>query len=225
MKVARVLNDIEQSMAYRMMPSEFRPSRRLLLDWMSNELNELSGRISNAAVFAVHLEPAIVCTSGTREYNLPKDFPLNFLRKSGDSFVCMIDDGTNEVNLEYVSPEEFYTMDLIAESNAKPTKYTIVTTQVGRRQLVLSPPPDDDYEIDGLYIPDWDLADEDSLPPIPGNCMVLKYGVLRRLNRDMHETDYQRAVAELMLEMARMETSVKASPKLGIHTNDYSLMG
>lgn len=203
MKVKRLLDDIEQSPSYRSMPRELRPDRQMLLSWLSVELGELTSKIPDADIFAVRLEPAIVTLAGIREYSMPKDFGVNFLRKDAETWAVMIDDGTTESQLPYKIPTEFYSQNLRAESNGVPACYTIVTTQRARRELVLSPPPDGEYQIDGLYIPaDWDFQDEDDLPPLPANNPILKYAVMRRLSADF-EPKYGESWAQLMMELAR----------------------
>lgn len=210
MKVKKLLDDIEQSPAYRSMPRELRPDRQMLLSWMSVELGELTSKIPDSDIFAIRLEPAIVTVDGLREYSLPKDFGTNFMRKDADTWSVMIDDGTTESQLAYKIPTEFYAQNLRGESDGVPSCYTIVTTQRARRELVLSPPPDGEYTIDGLYIPtDWDFQDEDDLPPLPANNPILKYAVMRRMSADF-EPKYAESWAQLMMELAKSrKTQIK----------------
>lgn len=229
MKVRKILDDIEQTPAYQLMPKEVRPDRRMLLQWMSSELNDLSSKTPNFDFWLVQLEPAIRTQSGKRDYDLPDDFPFNFVRLSTDKWACNIDDGYNETNLPYVPLKDFYDLNLTAESNGKPSCYTIKTKPDGRRLLVLSPPPDTNnstytyYEIDGLYCKnDWDLKDEDILPPIPGQFAILKYAVLRRISTDF-EQKYIEAYAVLMNEMARSR-DLQIKLNMGNNRNAYTGM-
>ena len=227
MRVRKMLDDIEQSPAYQMMPREIRPDRRMLLQWMSAELNELVSKTPNFDFWIVQLEPAIRTREGAREYDLPEDFGLNFVRLDTDKWACNLDDGNNETNLPYKPLKDFYAMNLTAESNAKPSCYTIKTRPDGRRLLVVSPPPDSNsstyYEIDGLYARnDWELKDEDVLPPVPGQFAILKYAVMRRISTDF-EQKYIEAYAVLMNEMAR-NRDLQLKPSFGSGRNEYMMM-
>ena len=222
-----MLDDIEQSPAYQMMPREVRPDRRMLLQWMSAELNELVSKTPNFDFWIVQLEPAIRTQEGKREYDLPDDFGLNFARLDTDKWACNLDDGNNETNLPYKPLKDFYNQNLTAESNARPACYTIRTRPDGRRLLVVSPPPDSNsstyYEIDGLYARnDWELKDEDVLPPVPGQFAILKYAVMRRISTDF-EQKYIEAYAVLMNEMAR-NRDLQLKPSFGSGRNEYMMM-
>lgn len=227
MLVSKYIDDIQQSPAYILMPAEVRPDRRKLLAWMSSELNELAGQLPDADWFQVWLEPAISTSEGEREYDLPEDFPANFVRLDNDRWACNLDTGTCESNLRYRSLREYYDQNLRAQSNGKPESYTIKTRSDGRRQLVLSPPPDGNsgsgYTIDGLYCPtDWTLSDEDEIPPIPNSLSILKWGVLRRINPEL-EPKYREAYSSLLLEVAR-NRKIRLSPNYGAYSNQYARM-
>ena len=209
------LDEIEQ--AAKLAKAEM-PTRRILLDWMSAELGELSFKIQ-ADYFYVHLDPVLSLTTGQRAYKLPENFPDNFVRHAGERFYaplnlggdkwcCKLDDGTSEALLSYESPSQFFSKNLRAESNNRPSVYTILSTPVGKRQLLVSPPPDANgtagYTIDGLYLPtDWKLSEYSSTPPLPANSAVLKYAVLRRLAPQIYEAKYAEARADVILKAAQ----------------------
>lgn len=210
MKVELLLDDVEQ-LTQDGLTRTVPVARPMLLSWLSAELNELTGREEWDWAMR-HLDPLVSTTTARRTYQLPENFPDNFVRHAGDrgeKWCCKLDNGSNEVPLAYESPVQFYSTNLRAESNGTPSKYTVVSAATGGRQIVLSPPPDANgstgfYTIDGLYIPtDWGLHDEDDLPPMPGNSMVLKYAVLRRLDRQTYEPMYREALALLALRSAR----------------------
>ena len=191
------------------------PDRKVLLDWMSSEVNELSFRVQ-ADYFMVHLDPVLGTTTGTRAYRLPANFPANFVRHAGqrygrlaptlgsDTWCCKLDDATNESLLDYESPTQFYSRNLRAEANGKPIVYTVVSTPNGAKDLLLSPPPDaSTYTVDGLYIPtDWKLKEVDAMPPFPNNSAILRYAVLRRL-APQYEAMFQEARMDLVLKAAQ----------------------
>ena len=197
-----------------------------LLNWASAELNRISGEF-DADCFNVHLDPIIDTVEGTRYYNLPANFGLNFSPyggPDGEGYCCMFNDGDNETQLEYVANAQFFTLNLAGESDGSPTKYTILSTPSGGKQIGLSPPPDDSYEIDGLYKPtDWDLTMMDSIPPLPGNSAILKYAVLRRMDRNKWNQDYVTAYASLAMQIAN-DKKGRFNPYLGPGRNDYALI-
>lgn len=179
--------------------------RFTVLGWASAELNRLSHEF-HSDCFLIHLDPIVNMVVGTRYYDLPRDFGSNFAPGAGDGdkFCCKLDDGTNESLIDYISPAQFYSKNLRAEANGKPTKYTIVSSVNGVRQVGLSPPPDDTYTLDGLYKPtNWKLETMDALPPIPGNSAILKYAVLRRISPERWNEDYILAKQNLALEFAQ----------------------
>jgi len=211
MKTSAILNDVETTLKQQGVKSQDRFINRM---WLNAELSELVGR-EPFEWACVHLDPIILCVDGQRAYDLPKNFPDNFIAYGighEAKRVVTIDDSTNKVNLNYVSPMEFYLKDLTAEQDGKPSDYTIVSKPDGRRQLILSPPPDDDYTIDGLYIPtDWQLDEESDLPPIPGNSLILKWGILRRYNAN-YQVFYQQSYSDLLVQSARnRKTQMKPS--------------
>lgn len=223
MTIQEFLDDIEDEMMVAGVKVIW--DRFTLLAWASAELNRLSHEFS-ADCFHVHLDPAIATVSGTRYYDLPSNFGLNFVNAAGDAgdkYCCLLDDGTTESLIDYASTVQFYSQNLRGETSGKPTKYTVITASNGRKQIALSPPPDGSYEIDGLYIPtDWDLDTMDSIPPLPANSPMLKYAVLRRVG-DKWETDYKKARADLAMEFARSRKA-QFAPNLGGNTNSYTQM-
>jgi hypothetical protein len=180
--------------------------RAKLLKFLSAELNYLTGKAEWDWAM-VRLDPIISAIVGQREYNLPNNFGLNFVRyggAAGQEWCCLLDDGTNESILHYISPAQFFSKDLRGEANGRPQRFTILSTPNGQRQLHLSPAPDSaTFTIDGLYIPtDWKIEERSQLPPIPGNSEVLKLGVMRRLDPN-REPAYSFAVNLLMLREAQ----------------------
>lgn len=194
------------------------------LNWASSELNRLSGEFGNADCFMVHLNPAVSTVAGTRNYDLSENFGTNFVPSSGDQgegHCCMLDDGTNEKQLTYIAPAQFYSQNLTGETSGTPAKYTIIGSPNGRKQIALSPPPDGVYEINGLHVPtDWDLKTMDSIPALPGNSHLLKYAVLKRISKERWEQDYREALAKLYLEFAKSSKG-RIAPYLGSARNSY----
>lgn len=214
------LDDIEDEL--RIAGVKVTWDRFTLLQWASIELNRLSGAYESDC-FLVHLDPVVSTVSGTRFYDLPENFGLNFSRNAGDygdKYCCKIDDGSSELVIEYVAAAQFYSMNLRAENKGKPSKYTIISASNGRKQIGLSPIPDAAYEIDGLYKPtNWNLQTMDSLPPLPGNSAVLKYAVLHRMG-DKWDQDLAMEQARLMMEFSK-SSSGRLTPNLGASVNNY----
>ena len=93
------------------------------------------------------LEPLLQTEPSVREYALPADFPVNFTKftdpDTGEvEWACKLDDATSAYTLRYEAPEVFYRRDLSAESDARPTNYTVSARTNGSKQIVLAPPPD-----------------------------------------------------------------------------------
>lgn len=223
MLTRELLDEIEQESRY-LAAGVVLPDRLTLLEWMSSGLNSLSGKMHDADCFAIHLNPVIGTTEGTREYDLPDNFGSNFARMTTgeDDFCCMLDNGTNESALHYKSPAQFYGQNLKAESNSTPSAYTVMSKDDGHRKLVLSPPPDDNsdanYTIGGLYQPtDWKLSEESALPPLPNNCSILKYAVLKTINPNL-EANYKEEMAYLILGLAQQRRAV-----IYPHMGDYGI--
>ena len=227
MITTELLNEIEQTCNQR---GAEPPDRGILLKWMSADVNYLSGEC-RADWFHMFLNPMIRTTSGTREYDLPENFPANFVPWAGsiaddlsgdgnELFCCKLSDGTNERIMTFESPVRFYSRNLTAESNGLPNVYTIASRPTGRRFLLTSPPPDANgsvgyYSIGGLYEPtDWKIKEEQALPPIPGNLRILKAALLKRIfpGDQSVVTDYQEAYAAMMLSAAQSK-SVRMYPK------------
>ena len=228
-RAADILRDIEFELRDPA-TGQVRATRPLLLALMSEELRELTGM--EAWDWAmVHLDPVVQTVTGTHTYDLPDNFPENFVRyggDSGESWVCKLDDASNESLLTYKPPTEFYSQNLRALSNGRPESYTIVTSAAGRRQIRLAPPPDangtSNYTIDGLYIPtDWTLDEESQIPPIPGNSAILKHAVLRRLDTKF-ETSYQTSYSILMMRAAQQRRAqfTPMRNKYGSSWNSYA---
>ena len=197
---------------------------------MSAELNELSSKLPDADFFQVWMEPGIYTTVGECWYDLPDNFPSNFVRIDRERWACNIMVGTQERILPYKSMVEAYDVGVTGWSadNAVPQWYTITLRPDGRHQLLIYPPPDangavGNYIIGGLYTPtDWTMTNEDSILPVPSNYSVLKWGVLRRFSADL-EPKFQEAYATLLMEVAR-NRKVSFAPKLGSYYNQHTLM-
>lgn len=225
MTVEEFLDEIEQKGPYYVGGKVPIPDRFTLLEWMSSELNTLSSKLPDGDCFYIYLTPMIETVESTRTYDLPDEFPMNFakLTPGDDDFCCMLNDGTNDTPLHYKSPAQFYGKNLDAESNSTPSEYTIVTQSPrGNRAIVLSPPPDSnsaaDYTIGGLYHPtNWKLTEESALPPLPNNCAILKWGVLKTLNPNL-ESNYKEEMAYLILRLAQQRRSVMYP-----HMGDYGI--
>lgn len=205
------------------------PDRMRLLMLINSVLNDIAGE-EDWEWMVRRGAPIVSTNTGVRSYQLPKDFGLNFVRYK-DGFNCMISDTSSESQLTYKPQNDFYSLDLVAESNGLPSAYTIATRPDGRRELVLSPPPDANgstgyYAINGVYQPaDWTLLTQDDLPPIPNGCGVLRYGVLRKLD-PAYNGEYTNEIRKLYNRTAKQTGPVRFSPRLGpgSYRNDYSLM-
>ena len=197
-----------------------------LLNWASAELNKISGEF-DADCFYIHADPIVTLVIGTRNYDLPSNFPMNFAKAGGDQgdkFCCMYDDGTSEAPLEYMTNTRFYSMSLRSESNGTPSRYTILSNPNGRKQIALSPPPDAANTIDGLYKPtDWDLKTMEDVPTLPANSHFLKYAVLRRISPERWNQDYGKERNSLLMELASTRI-VNFIPKFSGHRHSYTLM-
>jgi len=202
MQVKEILDDIEQAYSTN---GQQPPDRLTLLRWISSELSIITSKVP-ADCFYIYLNPIVSTVAGTKNYPLPNNFPMNFVKNAGtvgDKYCCMLDDGTNESALEYKSPAQFYSQDLRAIQNSIPSSYTIMNLPSGRKELVLSPTPDDNYSVNGLYSPtDWSLTAENQIPSFPENNPVLLYGVLRRPLPKQYEALYRDSLKDLIYTIA-----------------------
>jgi len=190
-----------------------------LIDVLSDEVAVLSGEFDWDWAGSP-LRPAIRTQTGKRIYPLPVDFGFNFVRggdQGGEIFTVTLDNTTSETPLQYLSTARFYSRNLVGESNGTSTLYTIRTEIAsGRRQMVLSPPPDANgsvgfYHINGLYVPsDWKFEDSDYVLPVPGNSNLLLHRVLAEVYRPrddrlhrFHVAAANRAMSKLILQQAR----------------------
>ena len=184
------------------------------------------------------LDPVISTITGVTEYPLPENFPENFVRGSGERgahYLCKLSNGSTESFMTYLPIHSFYANDLTAASNGTPSDYTVRTTASNSREIVVYPPPDSNsdsnYTILGAYCPtEWTLKEMDSLPPVPGNCAILRHLTLgwyfkQRnpvLSRD-YENKAQLDLASLRLREAQQRRA-RISPKMGEwdYYSDYS---
>lgn len=202
MRADEIITEVEMECEFKGLRT---PDRRVMLAFLSTELRELTGRGSFDWAMRA-LRPAISLQDGKADYLLPEDFGDNFVRGAGDDgdkWCCMLDDGSSEAPLDYVSPPQFFSMNLTASEEADPSKYTIIGSNDGRRYLWVNPTPDDStHTINGLYIPtNWKLTEADELPPVPGNADVLRYALLRKISAN-YDSAYQNAFAQLALRAA-----------------------
>lgn len=182
---------------------------------------------------AVYLDPIIITQVGKRNYQLPENFGMNFARGSdqgGNDFTVTLNDGSNESTLEYREPGRFYARNLTAESNSRPTVYTIGNNIAGRREVLLAPPPDTNsdsqYTLNGLYVPtDWTFDNQDILYPVPGNSAILEHRILAQIfqgrdadRRREHLLLADSAKNDLGLSQARGK-SYKIMPRQSRHGN------
>lgn len=207
------------------------PDRAVMLSWLSLDLAELTSRAQFDWSYR-HLDPAVRTVTGTRSCALPKDFGENFARSAGDQgdkWCCLLDDGTNETLIDYVSPVQFRSNNLRGTTNGRPTEYTVMTVPNGVRELWLYPTPDANgsvgyYEVDGLYQPtEWTITDRDGLPMIPGNNPALRYALLRRIDPATYEGKYADAVIDLMYHAA-LNRRNQFVPVQGRGYNENTLM-
>jgi|TARA_R100001086_G_scaffold58450_1_gene26745 hypothetical protein len=151
---------------------------------------------------------------GVRNYDLPEDFPTNFLHSFDPpdtdvvNYSVQLDDGSTASSLTYETVDQFYQRNLSAESNSRPSHYTIVSSPSGVRQIALGPPPDStSYTISGTYIPnEFNMNNRDSLPLMPSNHNVLRYGVLRQAQprNQRWEAEYMRSLQHLYYTQAKL---------------------
>ena len=206
-RVSEFLDDIEQTLQQRGIRS---PGRFVLLDHAKNELQELQAK-APWDWGLTHLDPAIATQTGLQSYALPENFAENFERyggEKGDDYCCKLDDGSNENVLPYVSPVAFFSQNIRAASNGRPTKYTVMTSGNGGRELLLYPKPDANgstgyYTVDGLYRPVWNLAEQAQMQVVPGNSPIIKYAVLRRIDPKNYQSQYVEALSYLMFNAAQ----------------------
>jgi hypothetical protein len=200
------------------------PDREILRKHMNFDLRELTGK-EQWDWAMIHLDPVVSTLADVREYDLPLGFPENFCSGAGESggrYAVMISDGSSQVGLEYLSPVRFWSQNLVAESSSKPARYTIASVPGGRRQLVLSPPPDESYTIDGVYIPeDWRLTDDSDLPPVPGGS-YLKFSVLARFAPGIYEPMRKEAEMVILMRAARNRDS-RLVPKRNLEVESWPL--
>lgn len=216
MKIRLLLDQVEDQIRDRI-TRELPVDRWELLDYLSNEVRILTGK-SRFNWAASILRPAIQTTADEREYLLPENFGLNFMPGGSESedFTVTISDGSNEIPIEFRSSERFYAMNLEAESNGRPSIYTIITDPLsGRRKIVLSTIPDSNsdsnYGINGLYIPtDWLFENHDLVLPVPHNNDLVEQRILMRVFEDRDSERYaihsrlaQSSMNSLMLQVAQ----------------------
>ena len=204
MKVKAILDEVELTLKQRGIKGE---PRLILFSHLAFDLNELAGR-GDWDWAMVHLDPVIAVAEDVTEYDLPDNFPDNFVRLSGDTgdkYACLLNDEYNDGHLAYQSPAQFYSRNLEAETSGRPSRYTITTKPDGKRLLILSPPPDDSYTytIRGLYVPtDWKITEESDMPPVPGNSAIFKWQLLMRYDPSF-QADYGRSYADLCMRKAK----------------------
>ncbi len=189
-----------------------------LIDVLSDEVAILSQE-SDWDWAGSALRPALRTKTGERTYALPPDFGFNFVRggdQGGELFTVTLDNTTSETPLSFLSTARFYSRDLVGEGNGTPTSYTITTEHVsGRRQIVLSPPPDANgsvghYNVNGLYVPSsWKFEDTDYVIPVPGSSNLLHHRVLAEVYRPrddrlhrFHVAAANRAMSSMVLAQA-----------------------
>jgi len=237
MKVKYLLDEIEQEAAHRI-TGHIATDRFELLTLLSQEHVTLCGQF-NWDFAQKWMDPVIKTKTGVYDYPLPDDFPLNFVfggDKSGDKFLCKINNDTNESYLDYETPAQFFNHDYESATNSSPTNYTILSSPSGGKKLRLFPPPnsnsDTHYEILGVYTPDdWQLADEDDIPAVMTSSPFLRHRVLARYlrgrNNEAAAFFMQQADRDLVLLQFRHARSrrMRVTPRLGrFSRNEYSLM-
>lgn len=178
---------------------------------LNSKLQEIA-EMGEFECFNVRLNPAVKTRTGVRNYELSDDFPGNFIRGSGEEGerrMVKLSNGTNEWHLEFESEAKFFARDVTAETNARPTAYTIRANAAGGRELWLAPPPDANsdshYTISGIYRPvSFRFMDgSDQLPPLPAWNLLI-YGLASELRPD-------RADFAQMAEQGRRELLVRAA--------------
>lgn len=209
MKMKAILDSVEQQIPILKIR---RVDRFMLLEWANQELKVLASHIGDSGLLARQLDPVIYTETGKQKYQLPEDFGENFLRVDDTEtrqFACLLDDGTNEAQLNYLGPAEFHVKHKQGESNGRPSDYTILTSYTGERELLIGPPPnsnsDSQYTIAGSYVPrEWNLEEEENVPPFPNSFGVLKYALLRTLApaNQVFQAEYERNRAMMIVRCA-----------------------
>lgn len=139
------------------------------------EIRDVVRQLRNSeewSFFVRHVDPIVKTDTGKRTYDLPDDFPSNFIRGAeddGSRYLCILSDGSSETFLDYKTPESFYSADFESATNQKPESYTITYDSDGKPQLSLDPPPNSNssshYTIRGAYRPTYENITLDSWVP------------------------------------------------------------
>lgn len=160
MKVKDVLNLVE--ILLQKESSQNTPDRTKLLQLLQLALGSLNDQFNT---FIRKLDPIVLTQDEVREYSLPEDFGENFVRR-GNRYLCKCKDTYSEWDLKFEPVEDFYDRDFVSETSSRPHSYTILTGFDGRRKLVISPKPDGEYTVYGLYRPRWTEVTEESEIPL-----------------------------------------------------------
>jgi len=237
MKVKYVLDEIQLEASHRV-TKHINVDRYELLEILSQELNTLSGLI-NWDWALKWIDPVIKTTTGQSEYDLPENFPDNFIfggEPGGTEHLCKLDNGTAESFLTHQSPAQFFSNNYTAVSNSTPHHYTVMTRPAGGKFLKLYPPPDsnDDahYTIKGLYVPtDVGITEEDEILPLPGNSPILRNQVLARYFRGRNDSAmnyFESKAFENLKNLRYMQARskrIRMQPRLGYYgSNDFGLV-
>lgn len=217
MTVEKLLDQIERRLTNRVTHNAS-VNRYELRELLNETLSELAS-MEQWEFLKKHLLLAQT-EEGVRNYDLPEDFPTNFLQSFDPpdtdviNYSVLLDDGSTASALTYETVDQFYLRDLSAESNSRPSHYTIISAPSGTRQIALGPPPDStSYTISGTYIPnEYNMNNRDSLPLMPSSHEVLRYGVLRQAQPENQrwEAEYIRSLRHLYYTQAKLNPASMA---------------
>lgn len=214
MKVGDLVNQIERK-AFTGSGRTSRLNAEDIQEMLAESLSDLSS-MEDFDFLKLSLDPLIQTEPGVRSYELPENFPANFIKTTDPEwgeyvFSVKLDDGNHASPMRFERVDQFHLRDLSTEQDSRPSAYTIEHTPAGGRQITLAPPPDTTtYTVSGVYVPnEWRLDEEDQMPFVPNNFAVLRYDVLRQMDREsvFYDREYNKAVRSLMYSQAKNSPS------------------
>ena len=206
MKVGYILDQVEQRL--RDPVTRASPVKRpRLLEVLEAELNSII-QANNFPNLARHAAPIVRATPGRKQYDLPSDFPENFVREADSpgsgSYSCfLVDSSDNQSTLTYLTPGRFFAKHDPDEADSEPSDYTILILEDGGRSIVLGPTPSAACQVHGVYKPDyWEVQEEDSLTIVPNSLALLTAAVLRIVDPrriELHTASYRDALRQAVM--------------------------
>lgn len=174
-----------------------------------------------------HVDPLITTYTSQRWYDLPNDFPDNFLpaADNGRNYMVKLSDGSSEDFLTYNSPEKFLGLDFDSTSTGRPSEYTILSGD-GAKKLGLHLLPDSNssshYTIRGAYRADFSRATLDSwIPPEPAEYILYQTLMLLRPENPFWQQAMLDARVTLYVNEARLRNTILAPDQGPDGTNAF----